>query len=165
MKNYRYVLMIFFVLVICLFFIRLVLPSQIDDISPGISCEDKLLKWADVYYVVPKFNNISMTADNVWCEEILGMDKELALHGVYHSYNEFGVDRSEEYLDESIAIFEECFGFVPERFKPPQLAINDGNKRLVREKMEIDLIWNQIFHKVYHCGDTGMFPNWFIRVF
>ncbi|MFH1521918.1 MAG: hypothetical protein ABIF18_03085 [archaeon] len=31
--------------------------------------------------------------------------------------------------------------------------------------MEVDSIWNQLFHKVYHCEDAGLFPNWFVLVF
>ena len=138
------------------------MPSQIDDVSPGVFCEDKLLDWADVYYVIPKFENISI--DREWCNEISSKKKALAMHGVYHTYEEFGEVRDLEYLREGVEIFEECFGIIPERFKPPQLAWTKENDWM-REKMEIDLFWNQVFHKVYHCGDTGVFPNWFIRLF
>ncbi len=149
-------------IIISLFFVRLVLPSQIDDVSSDISCEEKLMGWADVYYVIPKFENISI--DREWCDEILSRDKKLAMHGVYHSFEEFGEVRDSEYLNEGVKIFEKCFGFMPERFKPPQLAWTNENNWM-RDEMEIDLFWNQIFHKVYHCGDTGVFPNWFVRLF
>ena len=157
-----WIILLSVVVVFFLFFVRLVLPSQIDDVSPGIDCEDYLLDWADVYYVIPKFENVSV--DEVWCNWILERDKELSMHGVYHFYEEFGVERDVDYLNKGIKIFEDCFGFEPERFKPPQLEFAESNDWM-RERMEIDLIWNQIFHKVYHCGDTGVFPNWFIRIF
>jgi len=80
-----------------MFFIRLVLPSQVDDVSPLMNCSDTVLDLGDVYFVVPKFEGVEISGE--WCEGILARDKGLAMHGVYH------------------------------------------------------------------CGNTGMFPNWFIRVF
>lgn len=151
-----------FVLVIGLFFIRLVLPSQIDDVTPGISCEEELLDWADVYFVIPKFEGVAIERE--WCEGILKRDKELALHGVYHTFEEFGVYRNEEYFGEGVRIFEECFGEEVVRFKPGQLEWVKEND-WVKAEVEVELFWNQLFHKVYHCEDTGIFPNWFIRVF
>lgn len=141
---------------------RLVLPSQLDDVSPEISCEEKLLNRAGVYFVIPKFEGVEIERE--WCEGILEREKDIGLHGVYHTYEEFAVYRDEDYLGEGIDIFEECFGFLPERFKPGQLKWNKENN-WIKEKMEVDLFWNQVFHKVYHCGDTGRFPNWLIRIF
>ena len=162
MKVWRYFTIMFIGLILVLFFVRLILPSQIDDVSPEIFCEEKLLDWADVYYVIPKFENISI--DREWCDEILSRDKKLAMHGVYHSFEEFGEVRDSEYLNDGYNFFEECFGFEPEKFKPPQLAWTNKND-WIRDRMKVDLIWNQIFHKVYHCGDTGIFPNWVVRIF
>ena len=162
MKVWKYILVVFVGLVVCLFFVRLILPIQIDDVSPGIFCEEELLDLVDVYYVIPKFGNVSIDKD--WCEDILGRGKEVRMHGVYHSFEEFGVVRDEEYLWEGIEIFEECFGFEPERFKPPQIAWTKENDWM-KEEIGIDLGWNEIFHKVYHCGDTGVIPNWVVRVF
>ena len=57
-------------------------------------------------------------------------------------------------------------GFKPEKFKPPQLKIDDENRGLVfRKGLELELNWNQFFHRVYHCNDTGVFKNWWIDVF
>lgn len=162
MRFWRYFVIVFIGLVFGLFFVRLVLPSQIDDISPEIFCEERLLDWADVYYVIPKFENNSI--NKKWCSEISKREKELAMHGVYHSFEEFKVARDLKYLNEGIEIFESCFGFTPERFKPPQLAWTKENDWM-KDEMKIDLIWNQVFHKVYHCGDTGFFPNWVVRIF
>ncbi len=149
-------------LIIILFLTRLILPSQIDDVTPGISCEEELLDLADVYFVVPKFEGVVL--DKEWCDEILMRDKELAMHGVYHTYEEFGVYRDEKYFSEGVSIFRDCFGFSPERFKPGQLEWHDSNN-WVKAEMEVELFWNQLFHKVYHCEDTGMFPNWVINIF
>jgi hypothetical protein len=149
-------------LVILLFFVRLVLPSQLDDVNPLMGCSEEELELGDVYFVVPKFDGVVI--DKEWCDGILAMGRDVELHGVYHSYAEFGVIRSEAYFNEGVDIFKECFGIEPKRFKPGNLKWNSGNDWIMN-KVEVELRWNQIFHKVYHCGDTGYFPNWFIRVF
>ena len=158
----RYVLLAVFVLIFVLFFIRLVLPSQLDDVSPGISCDENLLDRADVYYVIPKFDGVAINKE--WCDLVLGRDRELAMHGVTHEYREFGEVRNVAYFQEGVDIFQNCFGFTPERFKPGNLGWNSGND-WIRDEVEVDILWNQLFHKVYHCNDTGKFPNWLIRVF
>lgn len=149
-------------LVVLLFFVRLVLPSQLDDVNSLMGCSEEELELGDVYFVVPKFDGVEI--DREWCEEISGRGKEIAMHGVYHTYAEFGIVRDEVYFNEGVDIFMECFGIKPERFKPGNLKWNSGND-WIRDKFMIELRWNQIFHKVYHCGNTGDFPNWFIRIF
>lgn len=149
-------------LIVGLWFVRLVLPSQLDDVSPGIFCEEKLLNQADVYFVIPKFEGVEIERE--WCEEVLKMEKDIGLHGVYHTYEEFGVYRDEEYFGEGVDIFKRCFGYTPERFKPGQLKWSKENN-WIKDEVEVDLFWNQVFHKVYHCGDTGRFSNWLIRIF
>lgn len=145
-----------------LFFVRFVLPSQVDDVNPLMNCSDEVLDLADVYFVVPKFEGVEIERE--WCDQILSRDKEIAMHSVYHTYEEFGVVRGESYFDEGARIFEECFGFEPERFKPANLKWC-GENNWVEKNVEVDLFWNQFFHKVYHCNDSGVFPNWFIRMF
>jgi len=167
--------MIVVVLIVGLWFVRAVLPSQVDDVSPLMNCSDEVLDLGDVYFVVPKFGGVEI--DGEWCEKMkkrvssssseLGVsswEKRLAMHGVYHSYHEFGEFRDEAYFGEGVEIFEECFGFVPDRFKPGQLVLGEEND-WIRDEVEVDLILNQVFHKVYHCGDSGVFPNWFVRIF
>jgi len=87
------------------------------------------------------------------------------MHGVYHTYKEFLKDRDEEYIKEGIDIFEKYFNKKPNSFKPPQLAISENNKILIKKYMKLDLRLNQIFHKVYHCSDSGKLPNWFMDIF
>ena len=152
-----------FVLIVSLFLIRLFSEKQLDDVSSGIACEEWLLEDADVYFVIPQFEGVEI--DKEWCGDILEREKELALHGVEHSFEEFGADREEEYLQEGIDIFKECFGFEAERFKPPQLVISKGNKKLIKKKMKLDGWLKQILHKVYHCEDSGLLPNCFVRIF
>ena len=167
LKKKKYLLI--FLVLSALFFlfsafvlIRAFSPKQIDDVSPGISCDETLLHKADVYYVIPKFNNHSILENKSWCDHILSFNKTLELHGLTHSYKEFLTDRDEKYLDESIKIFQDCFNKTPDRFKAPQLAISKKNAQLVKVKMKLAGFFNQITHKVYHCSDTGSTKNWVI---
>ena len=162
MKKWRGLLTILAGLLIILFIIRLVSPSQIDDVSSEIPCEQELLELTDVYYVIPRFNNT--TNDKEWCEEILLMGKELAMHGVTHEYKEFKTLRDEEYVQLGINDFEECFGFTPEKFKAPNLRWTSKNNWM-KDRLKIQVKWNQLTHKVYHCNNTGSLPNWLIKIF
>jgi hypothetical protein len=151
-------------LVLLLFFIRLFSERQLDDLSPGIGCDEELIKKSDVLYVIPAFNGINISSNLEWCSYVLAFNKELAMHGVYHTYEEFDTYRNENYVDYGREVFKECFGVFPSRFKPPQIAWTEENDWM-REKFEIDLEWNQFFHKTYHCSDTGTFPNWIVNLF
>jgi len=164
-KIIPFILLIILTVIIILFLIRLILPSQIDDVSPEISCKKQLLEKADILYIIPNFNNKSMHENKEWCNQILSLNKELALHGFNHKYLEFKTDKNQQYLNQAINSFEQCFNKKPTRFKPPQLAISKNNKQLIKNKLNLDLFFNQLFHKVYHCNDTGKFPNWFINIF
>lgn len=144
-----------------LFMTRLVLPRQLDDLSPEIPCDESLIKKSDVLYVIPNFNDSPINEDLKWCQKILSYEKELALHGFRHTYEEFGRESREEDLISGIKIFEECFGFKPERFKPPQIALSNENKKVIRKYLDLDLSLNQILHKVYHCNDSGWPSNRF----
>ncbi len=150
-------------LIFLLFIIRAFSETQIDDIHPDISCPE--IEKAEVLYVIPIFENQSIADNPEWCRQILSLNKTLALHGVYHTYQEFLTDRDLEYLNKGIIAFEKCFGYKPAHFKPPQLKISKNNKNLIKNNLNLDLIFNQIFHKVYHCQDTGKFSNKFIDLF
>ena len=155
-----YVLATIFLVLVFIWTFRVFSARQIDDVSPGIQCDKELLNKVDVLYVIPKFENQSI--NKTWCNEILALNKTLAMHGVVHTYNEFAEPRSEEYVQEGRQIFKDCFGFYPERFKAPQLNISNENKVIVKKTMKLDNYANEIFHKVYHCSDTGKSSNRFI---
>jgi len=160
------VILVILSIIVILFLIRLINPREIDDVTPGIPCEKDLMNKADVMWVIPKFDNVSIAEDKVWCEKILIMKKTLGMHGVKHEYKEFGIDRSQEYLDEGMKIFEQCFGFAPEMFKPPQLEISNNNKKLIKNNnLKLKTIFNQITNKVYHCNDSDIIKNKFIDWF
>ncbi|MCK4552677.1 DUF2334 domain-containing protein [Candidatus Pacearchaeota archaeon] len=159
-------LLIILLFVFTLFLIRLTSPREIDDVSPEILCEQKYLEKSDILWIIPKFNNKSISENKTWCQKILSLNKTLGLHGVYHEFEEFNTNRNQKYLQEGINIFEECFGFKPEMFKPPQLKISNENKKLIKgNNMKLKLNFNQLTHKVYHCDDSGTFPNWVVDLF
>jgi len=157
------ILLIFLILIFPFLFVRLISPKEIDDVSPGIFCSQEDLEKSEILWIIPKFNNRLISENKEWCDYILSLNKELGLHGITHEFEEFGTVQSQEYLQEGINIFEDCFGYKPVMFKPSQLKISEENERLVKEnKMELKGRFNQIIHKVYHCDDTGTLSNWMI---
>jgi hypothetical protein len=160
-KNYLgiKIIMIIFILLFIVWLVRIFSERQLDDISPEIECDPDLIDKSDILFVIPKYNGYSISDNVSWCESILRFDKKLGMHGVYHTYKEYSEERSEEYLEAGVVIFEECFGFTPESFKAPQMALAEENKGIIRKKMKIVGKINQIFHKTYHCGDTGILSN------
>jgi predicted deacetylase len=160
-----FILLIILAALILLFFVRLFSPKHLDDVSPNISCDESLLQKADYLAVVPLFDNQSIADNSQWCEKILSLNKSLVMHGVYHSYNEFAEDRNEEYISLGKEAFQKCFGFAPTMFKPPQLAISENNKKILEKDFRVFGKFAQLTHKSYHCGDSGMFPNWLIDLF
>lgn len=156
---------VIFCSIFVLFLIRVFSERQLDDVSPGIPCDAQLMRKADVFYTIPKFDGKSIAEHQEWCKYILSFNKTLALHGVYHTYQEFSFLRNESYLHEGIEAFQDCFHFRPERFKPPQLALLEENRKMISRSMKVDGYFNQIFHKVYHCEDGGRFSHWIIDWF
>jgi len=159
-----YVVLGVVLLVLGLYLVRAFSDRYLDDVSPEIPCEMELLEKADVFYVIPKFNNKSISDDRDWCNNIMGLGKKLQLHGVYHTFKEFDEDRNDRYLQEGIDIFRNCFRKYPGEFKPPQLEISNNNRKLVK-RFGLKLIDSHWFHKAYHCDDTGVFSNRFIDWF
>jgi hypothetical protein len=145
---------------------RLLLRFQIDDIHPSIECPELKKYNPDILWVIPKFEGVKISENQTWCREILSLNKTLGMHGITHEYKEFERNITKTELEEGIKIFRDCFGFSPEMFKPPHLALSRENKELLREyNLTIKLRFNQITHKVYHCNDSGLFPNWVVNVF
>nr|MBA4405254.1 hypothetical protein [Nanoarchaeum sp.] len=160
MKNKILLIFLFFItLILIINLIRTISLREIDDVTPNIPCKQADLEKSDILFIIPKFENKSISENKNWCDYILSLNKTLGMHGVYHSYNEFGYPRTQEYLDEGIKIFEDCFGFKPEFFKAPQLNITEENKILIKTNMKFIGKSDQLFTKVYHCSDTGYFSN------
>ncbi len=154
-------------LLILLFLIRLINPTEIDDITPGISCPEIEKYNPDILYVIPNYNNNLISENKEWCESILSLEKKLYLHGINHTYREFLYKEiTQEDLDFGIYEFEKCFDFSPTTFKPPQLKINKENKSLIKKNnLRLKGFFNQLTHKVYHCEDSSIIPNKIIKIF
>ncbi len=147
-------------IIFTLFLIRLFNYKEIDDVAPSIPCDEKYLGKSDILWVIPNFNNTNISGNKEWCAQILNLNKTLGLHGVTHEFNEFQTDRNQEYLDNGISMFEQCFGFKPDRFKPPQLNISKNNIQLIENnEMELMMNFHQITRKVYHCNDSDVIKN------
>ncbi len=161
------IIMIALISVILFIFVcRLFSEKQLDDVAPGIPCDKELLEKADAYYIIPNFQGLSIAENLSWCEEIKGYNKELRMHGYFHTYKEFKNYNSADNLLNGITIFEECFNKTPTRFKAPQEAITFHNIKIVQEEnLSFDWYPNALFHKVYHCNDSGVFSNKFIDFF
>lgn len=159
------ILIALFVAVLALFFLRAFNEREVDDLHPDISCDDSLIKKSDVLWVIPLYNNNSISNNSEWIETVKSYNKTLGIHGIDHSYRELDSDRDKEYFDWGINEFEKAFGKTS-IFKPSHLAINQNNKKYMESRgFRVYGEWHQITHKVYHCSDTGMFPNWMIDLF
>lgn len=163
MKKTYIIGIVLLVLVISLFIVRNISSTQLDDVTPEIQCDKSLLSNADVLFVIPKFENKSIADNKAWCAEILALNKTIGMHGVYHDYDEFKLDRTSDYIQEGMDTFKQCFGYYPQEFKAPQLSINNHNKKLIKAKMKFIGYLDQLFHKTYHCSDSGRLSNKFIR--
>jgi len=153
-------------LIFTLFLVRAFSERELDDVTPGMDCENSLIDESDILWVVPNFNNKTISEDKEWCKEILALNKTLGMHGVSHEFEEFRMDRTQEYLEKGIKIFEDCFGFKPTMFKPPQLRISESNRELIKKNnLTLKYEVNQYLHKVYHCGEYGRKKNWIIDLF
>ncbi|MSS74831.1 hypothetical protein EXS73_01270 [Candidatus Pacearchaeota archaeon] len=145
------------------FLIRSLSPQEIDDVTPGIPCEEALLNKVDVLWIVPFFNDESIATNKTWCAEILSLNKTLGLHGIHHTYNEFDTLRNESYLQPGIKAFQDCFNQTPALFKAPRLALSSENAAWLKKSYGISGPLGQSLHKVYHCNDTGRVPNKLMR--
>ena len=158
-----FIVVVLIILILILLLIRLINEKDLDDICPGIQCDEELLMKADVLWIIPNFRGKRIDQDPEFCAKILALNKTIGMHGITHEYKEFYYKNiTQEELDEGIALFENCFGFKPKMFKPPQLFINKENKKLIEENgIEIRGIIHKVFRKEYHCNDTGLFSNKF----
>lgn len=163
--KWRHILKIFililFILILLLLIIRYFFPRYLDDLHPSIPCEENLIKKSDYLAVIPKYNNKSISDNKEWCNYIKSFNKSLVMHGVYHTYNEFGTLRDFDYIQEGRDIFFDCFDSNPTEFKAPQLILFKDNKKILKERFnfKVHTRFTQIFHKVYHCTDSGFFSN------
>jgi predicted deacetylase len=166
-RGIKIALIIIASLIIFLFLIRLINPKEIDDVTPEIPCPEIEKYNPDTLYIIPNYENNSISQNEEWCEYILSLNKTLELHGITHIYREFLYQNiTQEELNLGISEFENCLNQSPEMFKPPQMKINEENKNLIEENnLKRKTGFSQTTHKVYHCGDTGIISNKIIKIF
>jgi len=115
---------------------------------------------------MPKFQGKPISENKEWCKYILSLNKTLGLHGVTHEFEEFNSNRNQTYPEKGIKIFEECFGFKPEMFKPPKIEISNKNKELIKNNdLKLKGKINQVIPKGCPYGNTEKFSNKFIDFF
>lgn len=165
--RYCFYLVIFlFILVLAWYIIRFYNLKELDDVSPKIECKNELLEKSEILWVIPFYDNLSISENKIWCSQTLALNKILGMHGIYHTYKELEIDRDEEYIKKGIEAFENCFGFKPAIFKPSHLALSSKNKLIIiNNGLKPYGKFNQLMHKVYHCSDGGRFPNKLIDIF
>jgi len=147
-------------IILLILYLRIINPVQIDDLHPEINCSEEYIEKSDILWVIPNLNNKSVSNNKEWCNQILSLNKTIGMHGVFHESLEFYKNRDQEYLQQGIDIFEQCFKVKPTMFKPPQLKISHNNKKLIKKNnLHLKSLFNQITHKVYHCDNRGLFSN------
>lgn len=166
-KSLKLILLAILLIIITLFLVRLTSPREIDDVNPMRNCSQEYLEKSEVLWIIPYYKEIPISENQTWCNSILNMNKTLGLHGITHEYHEFeNQNISQEKLDNAIKIFQDCFNQTPKMFKAPGLALSEKNKKLLKEKnISIRNPFHQTIHKVYHCSDSGTFPNKFHDLF
>jgi len=165
--NYKRIIFICIILIILLILIinnvillRHIFPKQVDDVNPLIVCEKDLIEKSEFLMVIPLYQDNSIANNAKWCKEILALNKTLGMHGVYHTYQEFLEVRNETYILSGMEEFKKCFGYYPKYFEAPQLALNKENINLIKGLNMTTLSYkHSLFHKVYHCSDTGAYSN------
>jgi len=138
-------------------------PLIIDDLYPENSCND-LLEKADILYVIPNFENYSISNNKEWCAKIKSLNKTIGLHGIKHSYHEFNKKISNVELVSAINSFENCFEEKPSLFRPPYNKINKENEEII-SKFNMTIYKKRfIVHPYCHCNPKSFMKplNWIL---
>ena len=131
-------------------------PREVDDVHPDIHCSDGIVSDSTWLWIIPLYNNVPISKDRAWCDRMLKSGKKLGMHGVKHTFNEFNVDQTREYIQAGVDEFTRAFGYAPTDFKPPKMAVTPNNLKILKDMgLNIHNRWQQLIHKVYHCEDQG----------
>lgn len=151
------------ILFIFLLFIFLLLRRQfdwyeLDDVHPSIqSLDHPYIKRSKWLWIIPMYNNDPITNYPDWIKSIKNSGKKIGMHGIKHTYNEFGYDLSEDYIQKGMNIWKEAFGEYPKYFKAPKLSLTSNNKKLLEKNgIQIMGMYNQILHTVYHTPENRL---------
>jgi len=165
-KSVKIILVIILTALVLLILLRRITPREIDDIHPNWDCEEEYIAKAKTLWIMPMWNDSDISKNKSWCEKMRNSNKTFGMHGIQSWYREFDEPVNEEYFKEAIEAYKNCFGEYPTMFKAPALKISKENKELVKKyNMTLRTPYHQTIHKVYHCQNTGRFPNWFHDIF
>ena len=133
-------------------------PLIVDDVHPQNTCST-LLEKADILYVILFQENSSIVDNPTWCTQIKSLNKTLGLHGIKHTYHEFGKPVSSEELTQATSAFEKCFDEKPTLFRPPYNLISQENREKV-ESLNMTVYNKRFFEHPYcHCN-----PHSFMKI-
>lgn len=142
------------ILVVCLIWliIRAVSPEELDDVHPRIQdVDDPLVNRSKWLWVMPLYMNDPISNHPEWVAQLKATGKNLGLHGVEHTYDEFGHDLPEAYIKRGIDEFTKAFGYAPRHFKAPKLSLTPNNAAIIRKHgMEIKGRLNQFLRRAFH---------------
>ena len=65
-KVWKILVLIIFLILACLVVIRANTTREIDDVTPGIVCEQEYLQKADILWVIPRYQNIPISENPEW---------------------------------------------------------------------------------------------------
>ncbi|MBI4152277.1 DUF2334 domain-containing protein [Candidatus Woesearchaeota archaeon] len=138
-------------------------PLIVDDVYPSSLCNN-LLEKADILYIVPNFENNSISDNEEWCAKIRYLNKTIGLHGIRHSYHEFDKDINKEELTLAINSFENCFEEKPTLFRPPYNKINKDNEETISNFNMTIYKKKFIAHPYCHCNPKSFMKplNWIL---
>lgn len=138
-------------------------PLIIDDVYPTNSCDD-LIKKADVIYVIPNFENNSISENKGWCTKIKSLNKTMGLHGIKHSYHEFAQEIDIENITLAVNAFETCFGEKPTLFRPPYNLITKQNEEKISRFNMTIYKKRFLVHPYCHCNPKSFMKpfNWLL---
>lgn len=129
---------------------------ELDDLHPLIPMGKDKYNKSKWLWIIPLYLGVGISEYPEWCDKIRKSGKILGMHGVQHTYDEFSVDVSEDYIKKGMEEFKKGFGYYPKYFKAPKLHSTKHNDNLIRKlQMEIKDQFNQHTHLVYHTEDYG----------
>ena len=144
------------------------LHEELDDVHPYILNiddieNDPLVQRSKWLWVIPLYMGEPLSNHPQWIKKLKDSGKRIGLHGVYHTKTEFGIDRSDEYIDKGIDEFTKAFGYHPTHFKAPGLELTTSNReKLEARGLKIKGKFNQIIHQVHHSPKGRRENGWLI---
>ena len=155
-----FLMMVGLVILLC----RISLHEELDDVHPYIlGIDDPLAQRSAWLWVIPMYMGEPISNHPHWVQELKDSGKKIGLHGVYHTKHEFGIDRSDEYIDKGINEFTKAFGYRPTHFKAPGLKLTKANRiKLEKRGLIIQGLLNQILHTVHHSPKGRRNNGWLL---